>query len=194
MLKTKKQAKIAQKSSNIKLSREIAGAITKMVLDGFTFFTSDNKGSIDVLLPNGKKESLKRTTIHTWIKRGTIIPGTQTSFREIWNEAQKQRKELVRIERQEAMIEEAEKVFQKTLKLKTNLEVRDIFGNPVRDPKTGRDVKKENHNLLRIKTEMAKFIAERLDAPHYSPKTESKAQLLVFSLAELRKMKEEENA
>jgi hypothetical protein len=194
MLKSKNKRKTVKTKSITRLNSDLARAIMNMVLEGETFFNgkTSNKGSVDVILDTGKTQKVARNTIDAWIKRGTIIPGTDVSFRDLWFETRNRRKEIVREERREQMLDESEKVLQKTLSVETNLPVRNIFGQTMVE--NGEIVKKENHNLLRIKTDTAKFVAERLNSQYYGNKVETNNRHLVFSLAELRKMKEEENA
>mgnify|MGYP001617275055 CR=1 FL=1 len=59
------------------------------------------------------------------------------------------------------MLDKAERNLDKMLDLETKEAIITMLG-PLIDEKTGQIVKKENSNLLRIKADISKFIAERI--------------------------------
>lgn len=70
------------------------------------------------------------------------------------------------------LLGKAEKVLDHTLTMETNLPVIGMFG-PIVDKETKKVMMKEDHNLLRIRQDSAKFVSERLGKKvGYSTRTE----------------------
>lgn len=59
------------------------------------------------------------------------------------------------------LLSKAEKVLEHTITMETNLPVVGMFG-PIVDKETKKVMMKEDHNLLKIRQDSAKFVAERL--------------------------------
>ena len=70
------------------------------------------------------------------------------------------------------LLSKAEKVLEHTITMETNLPVIGMFG-PIVDKKTKQPLLKEDANLLKIRQDSAKFVAERLGKKKgYSTRTE----------------------
>lgn len=65
-----------------------------------------------------------------------------------------------------SMLNKAERNLDKMLDLETREPVMAMFG-PIVDPKTKQVITKENANLLRVKADVSKFVAERLNKKKY---------------------------
>jgi hypothetical protein len=82
--------------------------------------------------------------------------------------------------------------LNRTLNIRSNVPVRNASGQAV-IREDGSIVRRENPELLAIKLKAAQYVTERLAPEHWSKKTEVHGKHLVFSLADLRKAKQEMN-
>lgn len=71
------------------------------------------------------------------------------------------------------MVRKAERNLSEMLDLEVNEQVITMIG-PLVDKETGQPIKKVNPNLLRIKQDTSKFVAERLNKDKYSSQQEIK--------------------
>lgn len=185
----KKNGELQRK--DVKLNKYIAGALREKILKGETLYPNKGKGkhSLSYITEEGEeiREVLSVHTMRDWVKRNNVIPDTGVTLRDYLNKAREEKRTLDRERRAEALVNEAEKVFHRTLKLRTNLPVRNMFGQTIVEE--GRIVRKENHNLLRIKNDTAKYVAERLNPERYGKIEKSENKHFVFSLADLRRQK-----
>ncbi len=68
-----------------------------------------------------------------------------------------------------------------------------MFGQLVRN-EDGSIARRENHNVLRIQMDTAKYVTERLDPDRYGKVDKTENKHLHFSLADLRRAKQEQEA
>lgn len=180
--------------SDVTLSKELASALVRLVISGQTLFPSS--GRIEVTLPSAegyKAYILSAHTINSWIKRGNVIPETGETLRDVLDKAREDYRTKKEAERRKMMLGEIEQQFHRTLRLRTNLPIRDTLGKTI-IRKDGSLVRKENHNLLRVKMDTAKFLAERLSPEIYGKKEKIESNHTVFSLSDLRRAREERDA
>lgn len=173
------------------LTQEIAGALVQKVLLGETLYPSE--GKLELLVEDGGEERtliLSCNTIHAWVKRGNVIPGSGNELRAVLNKAREDYRTRKREELKDKILGDAERELNRTLNIRSNIPVRDKFGKVVTNP-DGSYVRKENANLLRIKVDTAKYVTERLDPNTWGKTEKTESKHLVFSLADLRRAKEE---
>jgi hypothetical protein len=94
--------------------------------------------------------------------------------------------------KKKSLIELGTQTLTRTLNLRTSQVQRNMFGGEV-TRKDGSLVRKENANLLRIKTDVAKFALERLDPENFGKVDKTENKHLVFSLADLRRAKQKQS-
>lgn len=168
--------------SDVVLDKSITSALVQHIFSGNNLF---GKGThLDLELENGERIQLSKNTLNSWITRNNVIPETGQTLRNVLEDAKAKYRAKKREERQEKMLLQAEGEMHRTLNLRTNLPVVGMFGI-VKD-ENGNIVRRENSNLLKIKMDTAKFLAERLDPNRYAQQTNVKGSHLVFSLADLR--------
>lgn len=168
--------------AHCELNKEVATALMRFVLAGGNLYPQE--GFIEVELEDGKTETVKRGTLNAWIYRNNVVPETGQTLRSLLDDARGKYRSMQREKRQEMMLLEAEAEMHRALRLRTSQPVIGMFG-VVKD-ENGDIVRKENPNLLKIKMDIAKFIAERLDPNRYAQQTNVKGSHLIFSLADLR--------
>jgi len=185
-----KENRVKQRA-DVTLSKDIATALLQKIFLGETLFPPSNILTLAIEKQEGEIETinLSTKTLNAWVSRNNVIPETGKTLRDLLNEAREAYRNKEREKRQNMVIDIAEKEVHRTMNLRTNIPVVGMFG--VLKDKDGNIVRKENHNLLRVKMDTAKFLLERLDPAKYGAKTDNKHTVMTFSLAELRKAKEQ---
>lgn len=175
---------------DIALTKEVAVALRNRALEGKTLYPKTGSIHIQVIGEDGKEmaQTLSVGTYRAWIVRGNVIPETGMTLREFMDMAREEYRNRKAEERRTMMLDEAESVFHRNLRIRTNLPVIGLFG-VVKD-EDGKVVRKENAKLLKIKTDTAMFISERLNPQKYGKVEKTENKHLVFSLADLRRAKE----
>lgn len=185
---------LARQRSDVTLSKEITSALVRLVLSGQTLFPLS--GRVEMMLPSEggyKVYILSTSTINSWVKRGNIIPETGETLRDVLDKARGDYRTKKNEDRRKIMSMELEAQFHRTLRLRTNLPIRDVFGKVV-TREDGSIVRKENVDLLRLKMDNVKFLAERLIPEVYGKKVKAESKPLAFSLSDLRRAREERDA
>ncbi len=184
----------SRQRSDVTLSKELASALVHLVFSGQTLFPSSGRLEVVLSGDDGDKAHILSThTINSWVKRGNVIPETGETLRDVLDKAREEYRTRKEAERRKMMLGEIEQQFHRTLRLRTNLPIRDMLGKTIAR-EDGSLVRKENHNLLRVKMDTAKFLAERLSPEVYGKKEKAESKHLVFSLADLRRAAEERDA
>ena len=179
----------AKQRKDVSLSKEVAIALVQKIKAGENLWTSEGaKGTIEITMEDGREALLPRTTLNHWIARSNVVPELGIPLRTMLDKARAEYRASVRERRQNDMIEEAERKMQRTLRIRTNLPVVGMFG--IIKNEKGEIVRRENHNLLRVQMDTAKYVTERLDSKHYGRVERGEHKHLVFSLADLRRAKE----
>ena len=178
--------------SDITLTLDVASALVHMILSGQTIHPKS--GLIEYYSVSNEGEEtlvkIKVNTVMSWVKRDNVIPETGETLRDVLDRA----RQTYRTEKEEKkrgkLISDAERVLKRTLNLQTNKPAIGMFG--VIKDKEGNVVKKEDTKLLKIKVDVAKYVTERLKSDKWGKieKSENK-HLVAFSLADLRKAKQE---
>lgn len=181
----------SRQRGDVLLTKEIAGALVQRVLSGETLFPPE--GRLELITGSGEGERtfiLSCNTLHAWVKRGNVIPETGNELRVVLDRAREDYRTRKREELKDKLLEDAERELNRTLNIRSNIPVRDKFGK-VMTNLDGSYVRKENANLLRIKLDTAKYVAERLDSDTWGKAGKTENTHLVFSLSDLRRAKEE---
>ena len=189
-LKLYKENGVVQRS-DVALTQAIARTLVQRVLMGERLYPPE--GQITLVIEEDSKEKtivLQTYQIDAWCRRGNVIPGTGNELRGVLEKARKDYRTRKREELTTKMVDDAEAVLNRVLNIRSNVPVRDMFGNTVTNP-DGSLVRRENPNLLRIKVDAAKYVTERLDPQIWGKKAKIEGRHLVFSLADLRRAKEE---
>lgn len=180
--------------SDVSLSKEVASALVQWILTGKSLFPSSGKIEIVLQVDAGYKACiLSSNTVNSWVKRGTIIPETGETLRDVLDEARETYRTRKIENKKKEMLRNLEKQFHRTIRLRTNLPLRDMTGKVVQR-EDGSIVRQENAELLRAKMKMAMFLAERLMPEVYGKKVNVESKQLAFSLSDLRRAKEERDA
>ena len=172
--------------NDIGLTKEVAGSLVHLIFSGATIYPKS--GYVEIPDKEGKTQKLSVNTIKNWITRSNVIPETRRTLREVLDEARVKYHTEQREKRAEKMIDESEALVHRNLRIKSREPVMGMFG--VIKDKDGNIVKKENPNILRIKTDTAKFLLERLDPKRYGKVDRGEHKVMHFSLAELRRYEE----
>jgi len=178
--------------SNTGLSLPIARTLVQMVLSGQSLYPKT--GEIEVMILEGEEEKplkLKTYQIDAWCRRGNVIPETGETLREVLDKAREEKRRIDRERRHTALLDKAEEKMTRTMNLRTTVPIRNMFGQIVKN-EDGSVARRENHNVLRIQMDTAKYVTERLDPDRYSRVDKSENKHLHFSLADLRKAKQEQ--
>ena len=184
---------------DVALTAEIANALVKKVLAGETMYPEE--GYMTVSIGEGetrRTEEVRVGTLTTWITRNVVIPGDGRTLRSALDEAREERKSIVREQRQKDIIENAEQGLAELVRIpiKSGKQIETRFR---RDPVTGvynatgkTEIEFEgvNPKLAEAKIKALTFGLERLDAPKYASKSSVQNTHMVFSLSELRRVKE----
>lgn len=181
----------AVQRSSVTLTKNICIAIRNHILAGKRFSRPEDKVEYIEIGDNGEEiiKTVGYLTANAWISRGNVIPETGEVFRDLIDSYRKELRNLKREKRAEKLIDECEKQFHRTINLRTNLPVRNMFGQLITND-DGTLVRKENHNLLRVKMDTAKYITERLDPDKYAKRPENQNNVVFFDLGSLREAKE----
>lgn len=172
---------------DVLLSKEIATALSRKVRAGEPLFTSQGAvGELELILEGGEVLAIQRNTINAWITRGNVVPETGEPLREILDKAREGFRNSQREKRQKALVDMAEQKMTRTMNLRTTVPIRNMFGQIVKN-EDGSVARRENHNVLRIQMDTAKFVTERLDPARYGKVEKTENKHLVFSLADLRR-------
>ena len=177
--------------SDVMLDKEITATLTQKILLGETLYPPEGY----ILIPREIEGEEKLCKLHSyqirsWVNRNTVVPETGKTLRDILNEARETYRVRKEATRRKMMSTELEQQFHRTLRLRTNLPVRDMFGKTI-TREDGSLVRKENANLLKIKMDNVQFLAERLMPDVYGKVEKTENKHLIFSLSDLRKAKEE---
>lgn len=176
---------------DVALTKEVTSLLVQKIFLGESLFTSTGaSGYITFDREEGQEPlQLAKATLNTWIKRNSVIPETGQTLRRVLDEAREKYRTMEREKLHKNLLNKVEHELSRTMQLRTNVPVVGMFGL-IKD-KDGNVVRKENHNLLRVKMDTAKFLAEALDPARYGKKTDNKHLVMTFSLADLRRVKEE---
>jgi len=128
-------------------------------------------------------------TLRSWINRENVIPETGKPLKELLQEARAEYRRQQREERQEALVDQAEKKFKEISKAPVSQPLKDKNDKYRRD-ENGKILRYYRPDVMSVQADVAKFVAERLDPENYSQKSQTENKHLVFSLAELRRAKE----
>lgn len=174
------------------LTREVTGALVHLIKSGKTLFP---KGGILTICLEGedgqeKLVNISCSTIHSWVKRGCVVPETGESLRHLLNQARIDYRTKKREETRERLSAESEKHIEEVLGLKS-LEPRVTMSGKLVTDAEGNPVMKHNIEILKIKTDVAKFATERLMPEVYGKADKNKQKVAVFDLAELRRAHDE---
>ncbi|EKD24306.1 MAG: hypothetical protein ACD_81C00058G0004 [uncultured bacterium] len=178
---------------DVLLTKEIARALVQRVLSGETLYPSNRK--IELLVGGIEDERavvLSTNTLDSWCKRGNVIPETANELRAVLDKAKLDYRTNKREELKDKVVRDAERELTRTLNIRSNIPVRDRFGKVITNS-DGSYARKENINLLRIKVDTAKFVLERLAPERYGKVGKVENKPLSFSLADLRRAKEEQD-
>lgn len=185
---------LARQRSDVALSKEVASALVQLILSGKTLFPPSGKIEIVLTREEGYKAIILSTnTLNSWVKRGTVIPETGETLRDVLDKAREDYRTKKIEDRKKEMLRKLEAQFHRTIRLRTNLPVCDRLGKIVqRDD--GSLLRQENAELLRVKMKMAMFLAERLMPEVYGKKVKPESKQLAFSLSDLRRAREGRDA
>ncbi len=177
--------------ADVTLTPEIACALVQKILSGETIYPPSCKLELLVEKPEGEETIILSTnTLARWVERGNVIPGSGNELKAVLNKARADYRTRKREELKDKLLGDAERELNRTLNIRTNIPVRDMFGKTIKNP-DGSLVRKENANLLRIKLDAVKYVTERLDPDTYGKVEKTENKHLVFSLADLRRAKQE---
>lgn len=177
--------------SDVMLTKEVAGTLVQRILAGKTLFPPE--GYIHVPMGEGESREvveISTHTIHGWVKRNNVVPETGHTLRDVLEKARMEKRAKERERRQEDMLRLAEEKMHRALKIRTNLPVVGMFG--VMKDDNGNIIRKENSQLLKVQLDTAQFLAERLNPERYGKVEKGEHKHLVFSLADLREAKKQQ--
>lgn len=180
--------------SDVTLSKELASALVRLVNSGQAL--SSSSGRIEVMLPSAegyKAYILSAHTINSWIKRGNVIPETGETLSDVLDKAREDYRTKRIEDRRKKIVDEAEARLHRTLRIRTNVPIRDMFGKTI-VREDGSLVRRENPALLRTQLDAVKFALERLNPDRYGKREKTEDKPLAFSLSDLRRAKEERDA
>ncbi|MFA5996954.1 MAG: hypothetical protein WC791_00535 [Candidatus Paceibacterota bacterium] len=176
--------------SDVSLSKEVASALMQLILSGKSLFPPSGKIEVMVQVEGCYKACiLSSNTVNSWVKRGTIIPETEEVLRDVLDRARETYRTRNNEEKKKRMLCELEKHFYRTIKLRTDIPLRDRSGKVIQK-EDGSLILQENPELLKVKMKTAMFLAERLMPEIYGKKDKVVSKQSVFSLSELRSAKE----
>lgn len=185
---TENKAEIKQ---GVKLSKDIALAICNHILQGQSYTYREDKTirlpELGIVFP--------ASTYDSWIFRENIVPDTNKTLRQMIAEARAKRQEIQRKKQNEAVILKSRKALEALIDMPIH------NTSVMRTMKRGKEGKMKEVQRTTIKDISAPLVSakvrglmyalERLD-PDYAKKDEVKHAHVVFSLADLRKHKEEQ--
>ncbi len=178
----------ALQRSDVKLSKDITGALVQLIFSGKTIYPSS--GHVELDTGGEKPVLLSVNTLSAWVKRDNVIPETGKTLRNVLDEARVEYRTMIRGKRQENMLDNAEKTLGRINNLSSNLIQRNMFGKIILD-EGGKPTRKENAKILSIKAKVAMFLTERLDPKRYARHDRVDNTHVIVSLAELRRAKQE---
>ena len=182
----------SKQRSDIILTDKVAGALVQKVFSGQNLFIKDQDIEITYIGEEGEEitEKLSQNTVHSWIKRNNVVPTTGETLRDLLNRAREDYRTTIRKKRQDMLVESAEQRMSRVMNLRTTVPIRNMFGQIVKN-EDGSIARRENHNVLRIQMDTAKYVTERLDPARYGRVERTENKHLIFSLADLRKSKQQ---
>lgn len=182
----------AVQRADIALSQKVAGALVQKVLAGENLFPPTGVLELIYKGENGEEvlDILSCNTLHSWIKRGNVVPETGEPIRALLDKARADFRTKKREQRQQALVDAAEEKMSRVMNLRTTVPIRNMFGQIVKN-EDGSIARRENHNVLRIQMDTAKYVTERLDPARYGKVERTENKHLIFSLADLRKARRE---
>jgi len=201
-LKRKRKIEILKKNgskqrSDVELSLPIVSALRELILSGKTIYSKTGFIEYFYVDDEGRKnvKEVSKYTIMSWLSRGNVIPETGETLRDVLERTKQEYRTKKQEEIRKGFLSEADRGLKRMLNLRTNVLVRDKSGNKIIDKDTGEFIRREDHNLLRIKMNTAKLVKERLDQKNWGrTKKLGSKPVAIFSLADLRRVKECENA
>lgn len=165
--------------ADMELTSEVAGAILELVRNGRGLFAGGKREVVVKI--KGEDVKIPTNTIHSWIKRNNYVKDTGELFRDLVDYERELYRTKQRELKQKMMLKESEELLHKTIRMKdTNIIMT----------KSGQTFERKDPKLTKIKTDVAMFLTERLDAQTYGQKTETKNTTLMLSLADLREAEE----
>ncbi len=176
-------------TQGVKLSKDIALAICKRILEGQPYSYREDKTvrlpELGIVFPAG--------TYDSWLYREVIVPDTNKTLRQMIADARQKRQEIQRRKQNEAIIAKSRKALDalvdmpihntsvmRTMKRNKEGVMREMSRTTIKDISAP---------LVHAKVKGLTFALERLD-PDYAKKDEVKHAHVVFSLADLRKHQE----
>lgn len=189
--KKKKGGKLIKQKSDCRLDMNVAYALMNRIKSGKTVYPNNELIPVPYKGEDGEEiiEYVSSGTIRSWCTRENVIPETGEKLKDFLEKVRKEVKLQKQEERRSEMLDNFEKAFLRTSNLRTSQPVRNMFGQLIKDHK-GNIVRKENHNLLRIKMDTAKYVTERLSPDRWGKVEKTENKHLIFSLAELRKARD----
>lgn len=197
MARRRKKHKVVKPNGSIQradtsLSRPIAIALMQMILSGESLFPS--QGYLQLDIGEEKPVELLCSTLNSWVSRDNVIPETGKTLREFLNDARREYRNIKREQQQQNLLDEAEGEFRRIMAMRSSQPVRNMFGQLVYDDKSKTKLaRRENVGILRLKIEAAKYLTERLDPQRYGKVEKTENKHLVFSLADLRRAKQQQD-
>lgn len=154
-----KKGKKNKQRGDLTLNKEVATALTQMILNGQSIFSKKAEKNGYITLPNGTKIPYK--TVNSWVQRKNVIPETGKVLRDLLEQSREEYCRRKREERQEEMLDQAENELNEILNSSFYSPLKDKNNEVVRD-KNGNIVYEIDSKIMRAHFNAAKFIWERL--------------------------------
>lgn len=186
----KKNGKLQRRDNT--LTREIVNALCQRIKSGENIF---GKGKVIILKLKDEQGQeypfeLRTGTLINWVTRESVVPDTGEALRDILNRARREYRLVKREEKRDRIGEKSEKHMEEVLDLNTLEPRTTMFGKPLLND-AGEPVMKHNTEILKIKTDIAKYASERLIPDVYGKVDKNEHKVVIFDLAELRRAHDE---
>lgn len=184
--------------TGVTLTQDIARSIVQAILSGERYYSDkDRKVFIHVANSAGEVEEVvfSANTYDNWIKRETIVPDTPKTLKALIEEAREKRLAIQRKKNMKQRVLASERALDQLLALpieytRVDRVIKRDENGKLKEIKrlTSKDI---SAPLVTAKINGLKFALERLDPENYGDKSEVKHAHVIFSLADLRKHREE---
>lgn len=181
----------------VTLTRDISLAIQSAILSGVRYYDRPNKLiHLTVVNEEGIPEDIafSASTYDNWIYRGTLIPESNTSLKDMVEQTRAKYLEMKAKKQDEERIRLSERALTELLSLPIyNTSVmrelkRDRNGKMKETKRT--TIKDVSPALVNAKVKGLTFLLERVKPEKYGKKEEVKHAHVIFSLADLRRHRE----
>lgn len=179
--------------NDVVLNLHIAHRLRDRVLRGLPMFNwRDRKGTKFEWSEGGETKSVWVKSFHydAWLRQGNAIPETGELLREFIDKAKAERSEIVSEARRLRILENSEKAIEDMSKGVKSVKVRKIKKvNEAGEMIVVGEIE-DTEDKPEVQAGMIRFAVERLDSKNYGNKSEVKNSHLVFSLGDLRMVRD----